>query len=66
MEYLDWLIEWVYNSDSKKSLMDLPVEIQKKFKKKNNYILYRGLKWNDIDVKKELSRLNDNIQVILI
>ena len=61
MEYLDWLIEWVYNSDSKKSLMDLPVEIQKKFKKKNNYILYRGLKWNDIDVKKELSRLNDNI-----
>ena len=61
MEYLDWLIEWVYNSDSKKSLIDLPVEIQKKFKKKNNYILYRGLKWNDIDVKKELSRLNDNI-----
>ena len=36
MEYLDWLIEWVYNSDSKKSLMDLPVEIQKKFKKKNS------------------------------
>lgn len=61
-ESLEWLYEWEYNSDGKKNYMDLPINIEKYFKKKNkNITIYRGLKMNDDFIKDYLLQFNDNI-----
>ena len=61
-ESLEWLYEWEYNSDGKKNYMDLPINIEKYFKKKNkNITIYREIKMNDDFIKNYLLQLNGNL-----
>lgn len=56
-----WLNNWVFkNMQQKKDFLDLPLGIDKFYKKKQqSYQLYRGLFWNNDDIRKMLPNLGD-------
>lgn len=57
---LKWLSKWLVSTGGKKKLIKLPDNIEKFFKRNNNYIkLYRGLSFTDSMISKYLHTLTE-------
>lgn len=61
-----WLNDWVFKKmQHKKNIMNLPIGIEKFYKRNKTETVYRGLYWNSEDIAKNFYKLIDNDRYIV-